>query len=216
MGDLALSCEVLRFGEFTLKSGRSSPYFFNAGLFSTGRAQALLCSAYAARIHESDMQFDVIFGPAYKGIGLAAGIASALFAEYGIDVGYAYNRKEVKDHGEGGSLVGANVAGKRCLLVDDVISAGTAIREAKSILDGASATLVGVVIALDRQERTGKDGELSQLSAVQSVQEEFGVQVCSIVGLSDLLTYLKEQSDPSIAEYANAVRAYREKYGVDH
>merc|ERR1719223_560787 len=165
--DLALSKEVLKFGQFTLKSGRSSPYFFNAGLFNTGSAQAKLCSAYAARIAACDFEFDVIFGPAYKGISLASGVAAALYQEYGLDYGYAYNRKEVKDHGEGGSLVGADVAGKRCLLIDDVISAGTAVREAKTILDGAKGILVGVVVALDRQEKSGKDGELSELSAIQ-------------------------------------------------
>merc|ERR1712139_197090 len=189
--ELALSKQVLKFGQFTLKSGRSSPYFFNAGLFNTGSAQAKLCSAYAARIAGFRLEFDVIFGPAYKGIALAAGVAATLYTEYGLDYGYAYNRKEVKDHGEGGSLVGADVAGKRCLLIDDVISAGTAIREAKSILDAAGAKLAGVVIALDRQERTGKDGELSELSAVQSVQAEFGVPVRSIIGLDGLLAYLE-------------------------
>jgi uridine monophosphate synthetase len=214
--DLALSSNVLRFGEFTLKSGRSSPYFFNAGLFNTGRAQGKLCSAYAARIASSDLKFDVIFGPAYKGIGLAAGVAAALFAEYGLDYGYAYNRKEVKDHGEGGCLVGADVAGKRCLLIDDVISAGTAVREAKAILDSAKAELAGVVVALDRQEKTGKDGELSEISAIQSVQEEFGVPVHSIVGLDGLLSYLETLGGAhGLAEHADAVRAYRKRYGVE-
>jgi len=214
--DLALSSNVLRFGEFTLKSGRSSPYFFNAGLFNTGRAQAKLCSSYAARIASSSLKFDVIFGPAYKGIGLAAGVAAALFSEYGMDYGYAYNRKEVKDHGEGGCLVGADVAGKRCLLIDDVISAGTAVREAKAILDGAKAELAGVVVALDRQEKTGKDGELSEMSAIQSVQEEFGVPVHSIVGLDGLLSYLESLGGThGLLEYADAVRAYRKRYGVE-
>merc|ERR1712110_356265 len=210
--DLSLEMNVLRFGNFTLKSGRPSPYFFNAGLFNTGKAHARLCTAYAARIAKSGLEFDVIFGPAYKGISLAAGVAAALYMEYGIDVGYAYNRKEAKDHGEGGLLVGADVAGKRCLLVDDVISAGTAIREAKHILDRGGANLVGVVIALDRQERTGKDGELSQKSAVQSVQEEFGVSVLSIVSLQNLLDFL--QSSTVLAEHTESVRAYREQYGV--
>merc|ERR1719265_1722680 len=189
--ETALKLNVLRFGDFTLKSGRKSPYFFNAGLFNTGMAQARLCSAYAARIASCELEFDVIFGPAYKGIPLAAGVASALCTDHGVDVGFAYNRKEAKDHGEGGLLVGADVSGKRCLLVDDVISAGTAIREAKAILDSAGAVLAGVVVALDRQERTGKDGELSELSAVQSVQAEFGVPVLSIVGLDGLLAYLE-------------------------
>jgi orotate phosphoribosyltransferase len=214
--ELALGSGVLRFGSFTLKSGRQSPYFFNAGLFNTGKAQAKLCSAYAARIASCGLEFDVIFGPAYKGIGLAAGVASALYAEYGLDYGYAYNRKEVKDHGEGGSLVGADVKGKRCLLVDDVISAGTAVREAKQILDTAEAKLVGVVVALDRQERTGKDGELSELSAIQSVKTEFGVPVHSVVALDSLLTYLDAQGGGhGLAEHAEEVRGYRKKYGVE-
>lgn len=214
--ELALGSGVLRFGSFTLKSGRQSPYFFNAGLFNTGKAQAKLCSAYAARIASCGLEFDVIFGPAYKGIGLAAGVASALYAEYGLDYGYAYNRKEVKDHGEGGSLVGADVKGKRCLLVDDVISAGTAVREAKQILDTAEAKLVGVVVALDRQERTGKDGELSELSAIQSVKAEFGVPVHSVVALDSLLTYLDAQGGGhGLAEHAEEVRGYRKKYGVE-
>jgi uridine monophosphate synthetase len=215
--DEALLSNVLRFGSFTLKSGRSSPYFFNAGLFNTGRAQSKLCSAYAARIAASGISFDVIFGPAYKGIALASGIGAALFSEHGIDVGFAYNRKEVKDHGEGGNLVGADISGKRCLLVDDVISAGTAIRDAKAILDAAGAKLVGVTIALDRQERTGADGELSQLSAVQSVQAEFGVDVLSIVGLDGLLAYLEVndgRDSSKLEEHASDVRAYRQRYGV--
>lgn len=212
--DASLSAKVLRFGTFTLKSGRTSPYFFNAGLFNTGSAQARLCSAYAARIMRSGVTFDVAFGPAYKGIALAAGISASLYAEYRIEVGFAYNRKEAKDHGEGGSLVGADIAGKSCLLVDDVISAGTAIREAKGILDAAGASLAGVVVALDRQERTGKDGELSELSAVQSVQVEFGVPVLSIVGLDELLTYLETVESERFTEHVGAVRAYRHQYGV--
>jgi orotate phosphoribosyltransferase len=212
--ELAMSSQVLRFGDFTLKSGRQSPYFFNAGLFNTGRAQAKLCSAYAARIAASSLKFDVIFGPAYKGIGLAAGVAAALYSEHGMDCGYAYNRKEVKDHGEGGQLVGADVEGKQCLLVDDVISAGTAVREAKAILDAAKAKLVGVVVALDRQERTGKDGELSKLSAIQSVREEFGVPVLSVVTLTGLLSYLDTIKSNGLAEHADAVRNYRDRYGA--
>lgn len=214
--ELALSKQVLKFGQFTLKSGRSSPYFFNAGLFNSGKAQAKLCSAYAARIVGCKMEFDVIFGPAYKGIPLAAGVAAALYTEYGLDYGYAYNRKEVKDHGEGGCLVGADIAGKKCLLIDDVISAGTAIREAKDILDKGKAALAGVVVALDRQEKTGKDDALSELSAIQSVCAEFGVPVHGIVCLDELLAYLHEQgAGHNLGEYAEAVQAYRKKYGVD-
>lgn len=214
--ELALSKQVLKFGQFTLKSGRSSPYFFNAGLFNSGSAQAKLCSAYAARIASCNLEFDVIFGPAYKGIPLAAGVAAALYTEYGLDYGYAYNRKEVKDHGEGGSLVGANVAGQRCLLIDDVISAGTAVREAKNILDAADAKLAAVVVALDRQERSGKDDALSELSAIQSIRVEFGVPVHGIVCLDDLLAFLDEQGKGhDMGEYTEAVRAYRQRYGVD-
>lgn len=214
--ELALSKQVLKFGQFTLKSGRSSPYFFNAGLFNTGSAQAKLCSAYAARIASCKLEFDVIFGPAYKGIPLAAGVAAALYTEYGLDYGYAYNRKEAKDHGEGGSLVGADVAGKRCLLIDDVISAGTAIREAKNILDAAKAELAGVIVALDRQERTGKDDALSELSAIQSVRVEFGVPVHGIVCLDDLLAFLAEQGGGhGLGEYAEGVQTYRKRYGVE-
>jgi len=214
--DLALSKEVLKFGQFTLKSGRSSPYFFNAGLFNTGASQSKLCSAYAACIARCKLDFDVIFGPAYKGIGLAAGVAATLFTEYGLDYGYSYNRKEVKDHGEGGSLVGADVSGKRCLLIDDVISAGTAVREAKTILDGANGILCGVIVALDRQERSGKDGALSVMSAIQSIRAEFGVPVLGIVCLDDLLTYLDDQGGGhGLSENTGAVRAYREHYGVE-
>mmetsp|Transcript_33172 Transcript_33172/g.72335 ORF Transcript_33172/g.72335 Transcript_33172/m.72335 type:complete len:520 (-) Transcript_33172:332-1891(-) len=211
--EVALSSKALCFGEFELKSGRHSPYFFNAGLFNTGKAQAMLCSTYAARIAASGMEFDVIFGPAYKGIALAAGIAAALYEEHGLDYGFAYNRKEAKDHGEAGTLVGAAIAGKRCLLVDDVISAGTAIREAMAILSAAGASLAGVVVALDRQERTGGADELP-LSAVQAVQKEFGVPVLSIVGLDALLAYLEAKGGADLVKYAGAVRSYRERYGV--
>jgi len=214
--ELALSKQVLKFGQFTLKSGRSSPYFFNAGNFNTGGSQSRLCSAYAARIVRSKLEFDVIFGPAYKGISLASGVAAALYQEYGLDYGYAYNRKEVKDHGEGGSLVGADVAGKRCLLIDDVISAGTAVREAKTILDGAKGILVGVVVALDRQEKSGKDGELSELSAIQSIRKEFDVPVSGIICLDDLLSFLDGQGGGhGHGEYTGAVREYRQRYGVE-
>jgi len=208
--EVALASDVLRFGSFTLKSGRCSPYFFNAGLFNTGRAQARVSSAYAARIVASKLEFDVVFGPAYKGIPLAAGICAALFSEHGVDVGFAYNRKEAKDHGEGGLLVGADIAGKRCLLVDDVISAGTAIRESKGILDAAGAMLAGVVLALDRQEV----GPGEDRSAVQSVEAEMGAPVHSICCLDGLLAYLEERGGEDFARHAGAVRAYRQQYGV--
>mmetsp|Transcript_12432 Transcript_12432/g.29280 ORF Transcript_12432/g.29280 Transcript_12432/m.29280 type:complete len:518 (-) Transcript_12432:129-1682(-) len=214
---LSLSLQALRFGEFTLKSGRLSPYFFNAGLFCTGRAQAQLAAAYAECISTrmKSSEYDIIFGPAYKGIPLAAGVASALYLDHGKDVGFAYNRKEAKDHGEGGTLVGSPVAGKKCLLVDDVISAGTAIREAKGILDAAGAILAGICVALDRQERTGKDDELSELSAIQVVQKECGVPVVSIIGLSDLLSFLElEGGSLDLGSYATQVSAYQQRYGV--
>jgi orotate phosphoribosyltransferase len=212
--DLSLEMQVLRFGQFTLKSGRASPYFFQFGLFNTGKAFSRICMAYAARIAGGSLEFDVIFGPAYKGISLAAGVAGALYAQHGIDVGYAYNRKEAKDHGEGGMLVGAELKGKRCLIVDDVISAGTAIREAKGILDAAGAILAGVVVALDREERTGKDDDLSTQSAVQSVCSEFSVPVMSIVGLAELLAYLVEKDASDLRTHADAVRMYKDKYGA--
>mmetsp|Transcript_30775 Transcript_30775/g.70579 ORF Transcript_30775/g.70579 Transcript_30775/m.70579 type:complete len:516 (-) Transcript_30775:52-1599(-) len=214
---LSLSLQALKFGEFTLKSGRVSPYFFNAGLFSTGRAQAKLAAAYADCIATNLKldDFDIVFGPAYKGIPLAAGIAGALYLDHGRDYGYAYNRKEAKDHGEGGMLVGANVKDKKCLLVDDVISAGTAIREAKGILDGAGAKLAGICVALDRQEKTGADDELSELSALQVVQKEMGVPVVSIVGLSDLLCFLEQEGGSlDLGAYASQVTAYQARYGV--
>lgn len=147
---------------------------------------------------------------------MAAGVAAALYSEHGLDCGYAYNRKEAKDHGEKGKLIGAHIKGKQCLLVDDVISAGTAVREAKQILDEEGAILAGVVVALDRQEKTGKDGELSRLSAIQSVREEFGVQVCSVVTLCDLLSYLETTLGTSLSEHAGAVRSYRERYGAEN
>lgn len=204
--DLALELGVLRFGEFTLKSGRVSPYFFNAGLFSTGYAAARLGRFYAAAIAEADIGFDVIFGPAYKGIPLAALTAASLAEHYDIDVPYCYNRKEAKAHGEGGSVVGAQLAG-RVLIVDDVITAGTAVRDAYQVITSSGASIAGLAISLDRQER----GQGS-LSAVQELKSSLGIPVISIVQLDDLIDILEESED--YAQHLDPVLAYRRKYGV--
>lgn len=203
--DLCLELGVLRFGEFKLKSGRSSPYFFNAGLFNTGRALAQLGRHYADAIAAAGLKFDVLFGPAYKGIPLVASTAVALAEKHGRDVPWAFNRKEAKDHGEGGSIVGSPLRG-RVLIVDDVITAGTAIRESVDIIKAAGAEPVGVVLALDRQERgTGS------LSAVQEVEQHLGLPVTSILKLADLILYLEKTGN---ATQLAAVRRYRGEYGV--
>lgn len=204
--ELALEYNVLRFGEFTLKSGRVSPYFFNAGLFNTGDALARLGEAYAAAIIDNKIQYDVLFGPAYKGIPLVAAIVIALALNHGVNKPYAFNRKEAKDHGEGGSIVGAKLAGD-ILVVDDVITAGTAIREAVGIIDHAGAKTCAVLIALDRQERGKGD-----LSAIQEVKRDYGIEVFSIITLGDLIAYL-EVNGTSPREL-DAMRAYREQYGI--
>lgn len=204
--DLALSCGVLRFGEFTLKSGRKSPYFFNAGLFNRGAALARLGRYYASAVVDAGLEFDVLFGPAYKGITLAATCAVALAEHHGRDVAYSFNRKEAKEHGEGGSIVGAPLAG-RVLVVDDVITAGTAVRESMQLIEAAGATLAGVLIALDRQER----GQ-GELSAVQEVERRYNVPVVSVVRLDDLAQYL--DAAPGHADALAAIRAYRDRYGV--
>ena len=202
----ALDREVLRFGEFTLKSGRKSPYFFNAGLFNKGSDLAKLGRFYAQAVVESGIAFDMLFGPAYKGIPLATLTAAALADHHGVDVPYCFNRKEAKDHGEGGNLVGAPLEG-RVLCVDDVMTAGTAIRESVDLIKAAGATPCGVVIALDRQEKgTG------ELSAVQQVEQDLGMQVASIASLGDLIGFL--ENDPERSEALDRVRAYREQYGV--
>lgn len=203
--ELCLGLGVLRFGEFKLKSGRLSPYFFNAGLFNTGRALAELGRHYADAIERSGWQFDVLFGPAYKGIPLVASASIALADRYGRDVPWAFNRKEAKDHGEGGRIVGAPLRG-RVLIVDDVITAGTAIREAIEIITAAGGQPAGVVLALDRQERgTG------QLSAVQEVEQTLHLPVTSILQLADLIDYLEQAGN---ASQLAATRAYRAQYGV--
>ena len=204
--DLALELGVLKFGEFTLKSGRVSPYFFNAGLFNTGYAAARLGRYYAAAIAESGIRFDMIFGPAYKGIPLAALSAAALAEHQDMDVPYSYNRKEAKAHGEGGSIVGAALSG-RVLIVDDVITAGTAVREAYKIISEAGAEVAGLAISLDRQER----GQGS-LSAVQELKQSLGIPVSSIIQLNDLIDILDESEE--YAEFLDPVLEYRRKYGV--
>ncbi len=204
--ELARERGVLRFGEFTLKSGRKSPYFFNAGLFDSGAALARLGRAYAAAIVASGIDFDVLFGPAYKGIPLAACTAVALAEEHGRDVAYSFNRKEVKDHGEGGSIVGAPLRG-RVLIIDDVITAGTAVRESMSLIEQAGARPVGVMIALDRQER-GR----GERSAIQEVEAEYAIPVVSIVTLAHVIEFLEAQDEAAAS--VEAIRRYRERYGV--
>ncbi|MCW9013433.1 MAG: orotate phosphoribosyltransferase [Gammaproteobacteria bacterium] len=204
--ELALEYDVLKFGEFELKSGRKSPYFFNAGLFNTGKALAELGRCYAQAIIDSGIKYDVLFGPAYKGIPLVAVTAMALYQDHGLDVPYAFNRKEAKDHGEGGSIVGSPLEG-RVLVLDDVITAGTAIREAIDIIDAADATAIGVLIALDRQEK-GTDDR----SAVQQIQDDYGLDVASVIGLQDLIQYLQEQGNQE--EMLDAMKFYRAEYGI--
>ncbi len=206
--EFAISRQVLKFGSFTLKSGRTSPYFFNAGLFNTGGDLAKLGRFYAAALQDSGIAFDVLFGPAYKGIPIATTTAVALAEHHGRDVPYCFNRKEAKTHGEGGSLVGSALKGD-IMLVDDVITAGTAIRESMQIIQAQGATLAGVLIALDRQER----GQ-GELSAIQEVERDFGTKVVSIIGLNDLINYL--QGKPELAEHLAAVSAYRAEFGVSN
>ncbi|MFA5627573.1 MAG: orotate phosphoribosyltransferase [Thiohalomonadaceae bacterium] len=202
----ALDNQVLRFGQFTLKSGRISPYFFNAGLFNTGAQLARLGRYYAAAIKDSGLVFDTLFGPAYKGIPLVSAAAIALAEQHDCNIPWCFNRKETKDHGEGGNIVGAALQG-RVLIIDDVITAGTAIRESMEIIDQAGAKAAGVVIALDRQER-GKD----KLSAIQEVEQSYDMRVVSIITLADLLQFLAD--DPALQQHLAAVQAYRAEYGV--
>jgi len=213
----SLDCGVLKFGEFKTKAGRMSPYFFNAGLFDDGAKLGKLASFYAQRLVQSGIEFDMIFGPAYKGIPLGAAVAIEL-ARLGKNVPFAYNRKEAKDHGEGGSLVGAPLKG-RVLIVDDVMSAGTAARESIALIKAAGATPHAVAIALDRQEMATEkqaDGSTKDVpySAVQYVREQVGLQVCAIAELSDLLAYLNAQEGSGMGEHLARTQAYRERYGV--
>jgi orotate phosphoribosyltransferase len=204
--EFAIDAGVLRFGEFTLKSGRVSPYFFNAGLFNTGGHLARLGRFYARAIVASGIEFDVLFGPAYKGIPLAAAAGIALADHHSLDLPYCFNRKEAKEHGEGGNLVGAALQG-RILIIDDVITAGTAIRESLDIIAANGATAAAVVIALDRQERGRGDR-----SAIQEVEQDLGLKVTSIVTLAELQTFLADR--PDYRESLQAIDAYREQYGV--
>ncbi|MGV8864608.1 MAG: orotate phosphoribosyltransferase [Pseudomonas sp.] len=202
----AIDRGVLRFGEFTLKSGRTSPYFFNAGLFNSGSALAQLGRFYAQAVVESGISFDVLFGPAYKGIPLAATTAVALAEHHQLDLPWCFNRKEAKAHGEGGSLVGAPLEGN-VLIIDDVITAGTAIREVMQIIKDQGAKAAGVLIALNRQERGN-----GELSAIQEVERDFGIPVISIVSLNQVLQFLAD--DPQLKQYLPAVEAYRAQYGI--
>ena len=206
----SVSAGVLKFGEFMTKAGRKSPYFFNAGLFHDGATLARVADFYAQTLLDSGVEFDMLFGPAYKGITLASATSMALAAK-GRNVSFAYNRKEAKDHGEGGTLVGAKLQGK-VVIVDDVISAGTSVRESVEMIRAAGAEPCAVLIALDRMERGGKDGQMSEFSAVQEVSRNYGIPVISIGSLADLFGYLA--ADPALAEHKAAVEAYRSQYGI--
>ena len=204
--DFVIAAGVLRFGEFTLKSGRKSPYFFNAGAFDTGGAQSQLGRYYAAAIRESGVMVDMLYGPAYKGIPLAVATAIGLYEAHGIDLPYAFNRKEKKAHGEGGTIVGRPLFG-RIMVIDDVISAGTSVRESASLIGEAGATLAGVTIALDRQERGS-----GETSAIQEVEDTFNIRVISIVSLATLIAYL--ESRPDLNGHLEPIRAYQARYGA--
>ena len=208
----ALEANVLSFGEFKTKAGRLSPYFFNAGGFNDGARLSALGRYYAKALQESGLQYDMLYGPAYKGITLAAATAIALAAD-GRNVPYAYNRKEAKDHGEGGSLVGAPVKGK-VVIIDDVISAGTSVRESVKLIRDAGAEPAAVLIALDRMEKSGTATEVGDKSAVQAVEQEFGLPVVAIANLADLMAFLTSSSNAELTNYLPAVKAYREKYGI--
>ncbi|OTQ49613.1 orotate phosphoribosyltransferase [Gilliamella apis] len=205
--EFALNRQALKFGEFTLKSGRKSPYFFNAGLFNTGKDLALLGRFYAAALMDANLQYDVIFGPAYKGIPIVSSTVVALSEHHNVDVPYCFNRKEAKDHGEGGNLVGSSIHQQRVMLVDDVITAGTAIRESMRILEDNQSKLAGVLICLDRQEK-GR----GELSAIQEIKQTYNCDVISIITLDDLIQYLYR--DPSRKDQVVQVEAYRSEYGI--
>ena len=204
--DFAIEQDVLRFGEFTLKSGRTSPYFFNAGGFNTGEAISKLGKFYAQAIINAGLDFDLLFGPAYKGIPLATATAVALYEHHGKNIPWCFNRKEAKDHGEGGTMVGAPLSG-RVAIVDDVITAGTAIREVMSIIKATDAKPAAVIVAMDRQEKGQGD-----TSAIQEVEREFNIPVLSVVSLSDLLEY--SENHPTIRQHSADIKSYRERYGV--
>ncbi len=208
----AVEAGVLRFGEFKTKAGRLSPYFFNAGLFDDGAKLGQLATFYARRLLASGLHFDMLFGPAYKGITLASAVAVEL-ARLGHNKPFAYNRKEAKDHGEGGTLVGAPMRG-RVLIIDDVISAGTSVRESIAMISAAGATPCGVAVALDRQERGSEGGRDTELSAVQTITRQLQLPVASIATLHDLLQYLEGCSDAALSAYTAPVQAYRARYGV--
>ena len=209
--EFALKTGVLRFGEFTLKSGRVSPYFFNTGLFNTGASMLQFSRFFANSIENSEIDFDVLFGPAYKGITLCCAAAMSLADNTGRDVPFAFNRKEAKDHGEGGSIVGAELTG-RIAIIDDVITAGTAIRESFETIKSSGAEPCAVFLALDRQELGQQDGEPTDVSAIQQIEAEFGIPVVSIAKLEHLIEYLKQQPDQE--EQLEKMRAYRAQYGI--
>ncbi|MCO6549663.1 orotate phosphoribosyltransferase [Gilliamella sp. BG2] len=205
--EFALNRQALKFGEFTLKSGRKSPYFFNAGLFNTGKDLALLGRFYAAALMDTNLEYDVIFGPAYKGIPIVSSTVVALSEHHNVDIPYCFNRKEAKDHGEGGNLVGSSIYQQRVMLVDDVITAGTAIRESMKILADNQSKLAGVLICLDRQEK-GR----GELSAIQEIKQTYHCNVISIITLDDLIQYLYK--DPARKDQVTQVEAYRSEFGI--
>lgn len=209
--EFALKTGVLKFGEFTLKSGRVSPYFFNTGLFNSGASMLQFSRYFAQSIEHSDLKFDVLFGPAYKGITLACAVAMALSENNGQEVPFAFNRKEAKDHGEGGSMVGAPVRGD-VAIIDDVITAGTAIRESFAIIKEFNARPAAVFLALDREEVGQSDGEPTKKSAIQQVEDEFDIPVVAIATMSDLIEYIKQ--DPDLTKHLDGMRAYRDEYGI--
>ena len=199
---------ILRFGKFTLKSGRQSPYFFNAGLFNTGAALGFLGSCYAQAIENAAPDFDIIFGPAYKGIPLASAASIAFWQDFKQDTPWCFNRKEAKDHGEGGNIVGSPLE-NRVLVIDDVITAGTAIRETMEIISAAGATAAGVVVALDRQEKGN-----TELSAIQEIEKEFSIPVISIINLQQIIDYLEQEQDETLGAYLESMKAYQSQYGI--
>ena len=199
---------ILRFGKFTLKSGRQSPYFFNAGLFNTGAALGFLGSCYAQAIENAAPDFDIIFGPAYKGIPLASAASIAFWQDFKQDIPWCFNRKEAKDHGEGGNIVRSPLE-NRVLVIDDVITAGTAIRETMEIISAAGATAAGVVVALDRQEKGN-----TELSAIQEIEKEFSIPVISIINLQQIIDYLEQEQDETLGAYLESMKAYQSQYGI--